>query len=130
MAKRSRKTASSRVRAPRRRRVGASRSAARATDRRVLLIVLVADAADLERVVSVLIDLGIAASVVESKPLSNVLRNELPIFSGLASLLPAKPEGRLVLSLTTAQDADRAAALLAAGIAEGPSLLVASIALR
>lgn len=131
MAKQSRRT--SRARAP--------RSSAKRTQRHegarrgkgsppVLLVILASDTATLERVVSVLIDLGIGSSVLDAHPLSSVLRSELPIFSALASLLPPSPDGRLLVSLTTADLADRTVRLLERRPSGTRGPLVATIALR
>lgn len=78
-----------------------------------LLIVLARDASGLRGALEVLIDLGISATVIEAHPLSTILRKEVPLFSGLASLLPETPDGRLVLCLTSIDEAERAADLLA-----------------
>jgi hypothetical protein len=96
----------------------------------VLLVILASDTATLERVVSVLIDLGIGSSVLDAHPLSSVLRSELPIFSALASLLPPSPDGRLLVSLTTADLADRTVRLLERRPSGTRGPLVATIALR
>jgi hypothetical protein len=96
----------------------------------VLLVILASDTATLERVVSVLIDLGIGSSVLDAHPLSSVLRSELPIFSALASLLPPSPDGRLLVSLTTADLADRTVRLLERRPSGTKGPLIATIALR
>lgn len=115
-------------------------SAARATRRHaarprkresgVLLLVLVSDARALEQAVAVLVDLGLAATVLESRPLSTVLRTELPIFSGLASLLPQAPDGRLLVSIASSALADRASRQLSRGEARARPTIVATIGLR
>ncbi|MBL8746429.1 MAG: hypothetical protein JNK58_08760 [Phycisphaerae bacterium] len=100
-------------------------------DRPALLIVLATSTSHLEDAVAVLIDLGIAATVIQTKPLSTVLRDEVPVFAGLASMLPRMPESRLVVSITTMGLADRALRLLSTGLqADGHGLFVATIALR
>lgn len=130
MAKKRKPASASRTkRSPAPKRVaGAKHSGARTKGVHALLIVLAQDNATLDRVVTALIDLGIQTTVIESKPLSTVLRTELPIFSGLASLLPPTPDGRLLLSVTTATLADRAVRLLSGGDAR-PRFL-GTIALR
>lgn len=96
----------------------------------VLLLILASDTATLERVVSVLIDLGIGSSVLDAHPLSSVLRSELPIFGALASLIPPSPDGRLLVSFTTADAADRAVRLLERRPQGAKAPLIATIALR
>lgn len=96
-----------------------------------LLIVLATNMPHLEEAVAVLIDMGIAATVIQTKPLTTVLRDEIPVFAGLASMLPKMPESRLLVSITTTRLADRALKLLSAAASPGlPGLFVATVALR
>ncbi len=75
-------------------------------DRR--LLVLVSRTEDtFEAVITALLDAGVSgATVLESRGLSAVLRSELPIFTGLAALLPADTGGRVVISICTQRDVD------------------------
>jgi hypothetical protein len=99
--------------------------------RPALLIVLATTSAHLEEAVAVLIDMGIAATVIQTKPLTTVLRDELPVFAGLASLLPKMPESRLLVSITSIELADRALKMLSAeDSASRSGLFVATVALR
>lgn len=107
------------------------RSSAPRADRPALLIVLATNMAHLEEAVAVLIDMGLAATVIQTKPLTTVLREEIPVFAGLASLLPKMPESRLLVSITTTGLADRALRLLSkAASPDGHGLFVATVALR
>ncbi len=65
----------------------------------VLLIMVVASTAILDDVITVLLDIDIAGTVVESKGLMALLREEMPIFGGLASMLPETTGSRVVLSV-------------------------------
>jgi hypothetical protein len=92
----------------------------------VLLLVLATSPGALEDVVSTLIDLGIASTVLQTRALSSVLRDELPIFSGLASMLPLAPDGRLLMSVTAAPIAARALRLFAAA-RPGEARIIAAV---
>lgn len=76
-------------------------SSADRMDERVLLIMIVASTAILDDVITVLLDIDIAGTVVESKGLMALLREEMPIFGGLASMLPETTGSRIVLSVCT-----------------------------
>ena len=75
---------------------------------RVLLIIIVASPALFDDLVTGLLDIGIAATVVESKGLMALLREEMPIFGGLASMLPENTGSRLVISVTSRSLASKA----------------------
>ncbi len=102
-----------------------SRTRAKA-DAPVLLVVLAANNTALEEAVPVLIDLGLATTVLHAKPLSSVLREEIPVFAGLASLLPQAPESRMLLSVTTAGTAAKALKLLSSS----GGLFIATLAVQ
>lgn len=78
----------------------------------VLLLILVPDPQVLEELVPELIDLGLHATVLQTRGLASVLREDLPMFGGIASLLPVAPAGRLLLSLASKPLADRLIKLL------------------
>ncbi len=58
--------------------------------------------AALDELVTGMLDVGITgATVVESKGLGAILRQDMPMFAGLAALLPQHTGSRVVISLTT-----------------------------
>ncbi|MBX3353249.1 MAG: hypothetical protein KF684_09970 [Phycisphaeraceae bacterium] len=68
---------------------------------RVLLIIIASSPTQLDDIITVLLDLGLpGATVIESKGLGAILRQEMPIFAGLASLIPDQTGSRLILSVT------------------------------
>lgn len=71
------------------------------SESRVLLIMIVASTAILDDVITVLLDIDVAGTVVESKGLMALLREEMPIFGGLASMLPETTGSRVVISVCT-----------------------------
>ncbi len=82
----------------------------------VLLVLIVASPGMLDEIVTILLDFGIGGTVVESKGLAAVLRAEMPIFSGLASLLPESTSSRIVFSLATRAQADKALDFIREGL--------------
>ena len=84
-------------------------------DRLLILIVRSEEAFDL--IVTGLVEAGIGgATVVDSRGLAAILRDELPVFSGLGALVPVETGGRIILSL-----ADEAQVTKAFGFIEGLS---------
>lgn len=80
------------------------------TDMRLLVLIARSEAA-FDPLVTGLLDVGISgATVVESRGLAAVLRQDLPIFAGLAAFLPQTTGSRVVISLC---GADRLEALRA-----------------
>lgn len=72
----------------------------------VLLFIIVSDPGALDRLITLLLDMGVTgATVIESKGMGAIIREEMPIFSGLAPLLPARTGSRLIMSVTTRQRA-------------------------
>lgn len=67
------------------------------------MVVLVARAEDtFEAVMTALLDAGVSgATVIESRGLGAVLRTDLPIFTGLAALLPGDSGSRMIVSFCT-----------------------------
>jgi len=66
-----------------------------------LLILIARTEEGFDALVTGLVDVGIGgATVVDSRGLAAIVRDELPIFSGLAALLPAGTGSRVILSLT------------------------------
>lgn len=66
-----------------------------------LLLLIARDEAVLDELITGMLDAGMSgATVVESKGLGAILRQDMPIFAGLAALLPQHTGSRVVLSLT------------------------------
>lgn len=79
-----------------------------AENHRVLLIVIASSHAQLDDLITVILDLGIpGATVIESKGLGAILRQEMPIFAGLASLIPDQTGSRVILSVLPRDRADQ-----------------------
>ncbi len=68
---------------------------------RVALIMIVPDRAVLDDIVTALLDLGLGGTIIESKGLMATVREEMPVFSGLAELMPEHTGSKVVLSATT-----------------------------
>ncbi len=69
---------------------------------RVLLVLISADPSQLDALITALLDIGLTrATVVESKGMSALLREEMPIFAGLASLIPERTGSKMLLSAST-----------------------------
>ncbi len=78
----------------------------------VLVIVIITDPALVEEIVTGMIDLGVDGTLVEAKGLTALLREEMPIFSGLAQMLPVPSASRVLLAATTEPMAERVIELL------------------
>lgn len=66
-----------------------------------LLILIARTEAALDELVTGMLDVDITgATVVESKGLGAILRQDMPMFAGLAALLPQHTGSRVVISLT------------------------------
>ena len=74
---------------------------------RVLLVLIVGSAAAFDDVLTGLLDIGVAGTVIESKGLMALLREEMPVFGGLASMLPDNTGTKIVFSATQRFLADR-----------------------
>lgn len=78
-----------------------------AQEGRVLLVLISADPSQLDSLITALLDIGLTrATVVESKGMSALLREEMPIFAGLASLMPERTGSKVLLAATTAEVAE------------------------
>lgn len=75
--------------------------------RQVLLVLIVTRPEQMDHAVTGLLDVGLAATFVEARGLMAIVREEMPVYSGLASLLPDVTGSRMCFSLTTADAADR-----------------------
>ena len=73
-----------------------------------LLLVLIARTEEsFDPVVTALLDAGITgATVLESRGLGAIIRSEMPIFAGLAALLPQSTGSRVILSVATTERVD------------------------
>ena len=79
---------------------------------RVLLVLIVGSAAAFDEILTGLLDIGIAGTVIESKGLMALLREEMPVFGGLASMLDDNTGSKVVFSATQRFLADRVFDLL------------------
>lgn len=75
--------------------------------RLVLLVMIVANQSMLDDLVTAMLDLGIQGTIIESKGLMSLLRDEMPIFSGLAAMIPQRTGSRVVLSVTAAGEIEQ-----------------------
>ena len=65
-----------------------------------LLVLIARTEESFDPVVTALLDAGITgATVVESRGIGAIIRSEMPIFAGLAALLPQATGSRVVLSV-------------------------------
>ena len=72
-----------------------------------LLVMIARDEASFDELVTGMLDVGLeGATVVDSKGIGAILRRDLPIFAGLAALLPEHTGSRIAFSLTTPQRID------------------------
>jgi hypothetical protein len=73
-----------------------------------LLILIARDQAALDEIVTGMLDAGVSgATVLESRGLSVLLREDMPFFAGIAALLPQHSGSRVILSLTTRSSIQR-----------------------
>lgn len=78
----------------------------------VLVVVIVGSQQALDDVVTGLLDLGMGGTLLESKGLAALLREEMPIFSGLAAMLPESSRTRTIISVTTREKATQLLTML------------------
>jgi len=76
-------------------------------DDAVLLVIIVGSPAVLDDLVTVMLDFGVGGTLVESKGLAAHLREEMPIFSGLASLLPQSTGSKIIFSVSKRKQAEQ-----------------------
>ena len=79
---------------------------------RVLLVIIVPNTKILDDVATGLLDLGLAGTVLESKGLMMLMREEMPIFGGLASMLPQNTGSKMIFSVATREGAEGALAMI------------------
>jgi hypothetical protein len=73
---------------------------------RVMLVLVLSSPEALDEVITALVDIGVRATIIESRGMMSLLREEVPIFGGLASMLPDRTGSRVVLSLTSKKMAE------------------------
>lgn len=66
----------------------------------VLLVLIVANPESFDDLVTGLLDIGVSATIVQSKGLMAFLREEMPVFSGLAAMMPDVTGSRIAFSVT------------------------------
>ncbi len=67
-----------------------------------LLMMIARDEAAFDEIVTGMLDTGLeGATIVDSKGIGAILRRDMPIFAGLAALLPQHTGSRMIFSLTT-----------------------------
>ncbi len=77
-------------------------------DGRVLLVMIASDHAMFDDLITALLDIGLTgATVIESKGMGSILREEMPIFAGLAALIPEHTGSRVLISVTTRVQAEK-----------------------
>ena len=77
-------------------------------DGRVLLVMIASDHAMFDDLITALLDIGLTgATVIESRGMGSILREEMPIFAGLAALIPEHTGSRVLISATTREQAGR-----------------------
>lgn len=76
-------------------------------ERPVLLVLILTRPEQMDHVVTGLLDVGLAGTFVDARGLMAIVREEMPVYSGLASLLPDVTGSRMCFSQTTADAAER-----------------------
>lgn len=89
-----------------------------ASQEKVLMVMVVSSHATLDDMLTGLLDLAVPGTVLESKGLMAIMRQEMPIFGGLASMLPETTGSRVVISMTTREKAQQVFEFLRKEIAE------------
>lgn len=73
-----------------------------------LLIMIARNESALDELMTGLLDVGITgATILESKGMGAILRQEMPMFAGLASLLPQQTGSRVILSVARTDRLER-----------------------
>ena len=74
------------------------------TARAQLLVLIARTEESFDPVVTALLDAGITgATVLESRGIGAIIRSEMPIFAGLAALLPQATGSRVILSVAPSE---------------------------
>jgi hypothetical protein len=65
-----------------------------------LVVIILDQPALVDELITGFLDLGVrGATIVESRGMGQIIRQDMPIFAGLASLFPASTGSRMVLSV-------------------------------
>ncbi len=78
-----------------------------ARSERVLIVMILSEPSTFDEIVTTMLDVGLAGTVIESKGLMALIREEMPIFSGLASMLPQTTGTRVVMSIAKRETAQK-----------------------
>lgn len=72
-----------------------------------LVVLVVRSAESFDPLINALLDAGMrGATIVDSRGLAAVLRQEMPIFAGLAALLPQTTGSRMIVSIAACESVD------------------------
>ena len=72
-----------------------------------MVVLVVRSAESFDPLINALLDAGMSgATIVDSRGLAAVLRQEMPIFAGLAALLPQSTGSRMIVSVATRDSVD------------------------
>jgi hypothetical protein len=85
---------------------------------RVLLVMIVPNRTVLDDIVTGLLDMGVGGTIVESKGLMALVKEEMPVFSGLAALIGEQTGSRVVFSITTEKLAQEVFGFLESEVSE------------
>jgi hypothetical protein len=94
---------------------------------RVLLVLIAKSHAVFDEIITILLDVGVSGTVIDSKGLMALIREELPVFTGLASMVPETTGSRVVLSVTTPANAEQLFEALKAEIPEADRPIVVTL---
>ncbi len=84
-----------------------------AQPRRKLMVIILDQPALVDELLTGFLDLGVrGATVVESRGMGSIIRQDMPIFAGLASLFPENTGSRMVLSVMAESLIDRVFSLV------------------
>jgi hypothetical protein len=95
----------------------------------VLMVMIMASPVVFDDIVTALLEFGVQATVVQSKGLMAMMREEMPIFSGLASLLPGQTGSRVLMSVTTTATAAKVFEFLEHDLAQADRPIAFTISL-
>ena len=72
-----------------------------------MVVLVVRSAESFDPLINALLDAGMTgATIVDSRGLAAVLRQEMPIFAGLAALLPQSTGSRMIVSIATRESVE------------------------
>ena len=108
---------------------GAGGAPSRETDR-LALVMIVPDPQILDVIVTALVDLGIAATILESKGLMTLLREEMPIFGGLTAMLPQTSGSKVILSVATRESCEKVMGFIEEKMKKGQRPIAFAVAIE